>query len=747
MAEYPIVPAHAPTHAIGGDDPILPSDIGAQPADSDLTALAALSTTAFGRALLELADAAAARAAIGAVNVAGDTITGDITLTSLNQTDGTNRIHLSTYERDVEPNEYGEVLRLQWLASDAKPVIAFQDEAGLSQAWLMAHEYLQVTDATKVKTFAPADYNTSTNVITVTAHGFATGDQAWFYSTGALPNGILFYKRYYVRKLSADTLAIYRTSANASADTNRVASTATGSGTHTIDGNNMHHHVGLETKNRSDDTINTRFEIVYGEDNPPVRVVGGGPFVVSQSDLFIVGDNSTTKNLKFGLDESAVYTRFAVRLDNTTEAGANVGSDFRVVRYSDVGAAVDTPFFIKRSNGFVGIGTTSPGHTLDVNGALGVAGKISNVTDPTLAQDAATKAYVDALLAAKNAMVFLGGIDCSGSPNYPAASTGDTYSVTVAGKVGGASGESVKVKDLLYCIVDGTVAGDQATVGANWIVTPNNDDGQVIGPAKATDGAVVIWDGTGGKLVKDSSIILGTAAAKNAGAAGVAGALLNADDPTTTNARTPTAHAASHKTGGSDPIAASDIGAQSILKSGIAKISAGAQQFGIPAADFNNVSTAVLTINEVRYILFKVKYPVTLIAQQFEVTSAPASDAKLRVGIYLADTDLQPTGAPVYDLEVAVASGFTGLKTTSSISVPLAVGNYLSAINCNVAMTLRSLFSPTPIILAGMGSSPFAERFSVAQTYPGSFPNPGTKWTALTVGTGLQHLVCYQWTE
>ena len=40
--------------------------IGAQPADSDLTAIAALTTTTFGRAFLTLADAAAARTAIGA---------------------------------------------------------------------------------------------------------------------------------------------------------------------------------------------------------------------------------------------------------------------------------------------------------------------------------------------------------------------------------------------------------------------------------------------------------------------------------------------------------------------------------------------------------------------------------------------------------------------------------------------------------------------------------------------------------
>lgn len=53
----------------------------------------------------------------------------------------------------------------------------------------------------------------------------------------------------------------------------------------------------------------------------------------------------------------------------------------------------------------------------------------------------------------------------------------------------------------------------------------------------------------------------GTAATEDVGAAGEAGKVLAADDPTTTDARTPKAHAASHKTGGTDPLAAADIGA------------------------------------------------------------------------------------------------------------------------------------------------------------------------------------------
>lgn len=66
-------------------------------------------------------------------------------------------------------------------------------------------------------------------------------------------------------------------------------------------------------------------------------------------------------------------------------------------------------------------------------------------------------------------------IDCSSNPNYPAAEAGDTYKVTVAGKIGGASGEDVEVGDLIICTAD-NAGGTQAQVGQHFFIVQANID-------------------------------------------------------------------------------------------------------------------------------------------------------------------------------------------------------------------------------------------------------------------------------
>ena len=80
-----------------------------------------------------------------------------------------------------------------------------------------------------------------------------------------------------------------------------------------------------------------------------------------------------------------------------------------------------------------------------------------------------------------DALVYKGVIDCSSNPNYPAADSGHVYKVSVAGRIGGASGEFVDVGDMMICNTDGTPSGDEATVGDKWnILQANIDSGEII---------------------------------------------------------------------------------------------------------------------------------------------------------------------------------------------------------------------------------------------------------------------------
>lgn len=84
------------------------------------------------------------------------------------------------------------------------------------------------------------------------------------------------------------------------------------------------------------------------------------------------------------------------------------------------------------------------------------------------------KTYASNLLLANDAMVFKGSIDASTNPNYPAGDAGDTYKISVAGKIGGGSGINVQVGDTIICNVDSSATGNHATVGANWTILQTN---------------------------------------------------------------------------------------------------------------------------------------------------------------------------------------------------------------------------------------------------------------------------------
>lgn len=68
---------------------------------------------------------------------------------------------------------------------------------------------------------------------------------------------------------------------------------------------------------------------------------------------------------------------------------------------------------------------------------------------------------------------YISTLNCSLDPNYPAASKGDKYLVSVAGRIGGGAGKVVQVGDIIVAWAD-NAGGDEAAVGADWNVEQGN---------------------------------------------------------------------------------------------------------------------------------------------------------------------------------------------------------------------------------------------------------------------------------
>jgi hypothetical protein len=88
---------------------------------------------------------------------------------------------------------------------------------------------------------------------------------------------------------------------------------------------------------------------------------------------------------------------------------------------------------------------------------------------------------------------FKGSTDASANPNYPAASKGDFYVISVAGKIGGASGADVEVGDAYFATAD-NAGGTQAAVGSSWTVIQGNTTGAGSGVTVEDEGSS---EGTG----------------------------------------------------------------------------------------------------------------------------------------------------------------------------------------------------------------------------------------------------------
>ena len=132
----------------------------------------------------------------------------------------------------------------------------------------------------------------------------------------------------------------------------------------------------------------------------------------------------------------------------------------------------------------------------------------SNGTNTTqIATTAFVQSAIDTKLAANDAMIFKGTIGATSGNGYTVTSlpsthnAGWTYKVAEAGTYAGVKCE---IGDMIICITDGTSAND-----AHWTVIQTNIDGAVTGPSSSTDAHVAVFNGTTGKVIKDSGFTIG----------------------------------------------------------------------------------------------------------------------------------------------------------------------------------------------------------------------------------------------
>lgn len=92
-------------------------------------------------------------------------------------------------------------------------------------------------------------------------------------------------------------------------------------------------------------------------------------------------------------------------------------------------------------------------------------------SDTLVASQRATKSAIAAAISGLETLV--GDINCSTNPNYPAATKGQGWRVSAAGKIGGASGRTVSVDDIIIAMAD-NAGGTQASVGASWTISQGN---------------------------------------------------------------------------------------------------------------------------------------------------------------------------------------------------------------------------------------------------------------------------------
>jgi len=220
------------------------------------------------------------------------------------------------------------------------------------------------------------------------------------------------------------------------------------------------------------------------------------------------GDAGAYTLSKVGIDASAVknYVQVVSELPgtgqeqgviyiNTTDSKGYIydGSEFQVI-FEDVTNEEGESLQEQLENLETELAAKAP-----INNPV-FTGTVTLAADPQSNLEAATKQYVDRLVAGIND--FTVGVVDSSTP-LPATDyeVGQTFRVAEAGTYAGVECEA---GDLIIVIADYA----DTFKDSDFLVVQANVDGAVTGPDASTDANIVVFDGTTGRKIKDSSVTI-----------------------------------------------------------------------------------------------------------------------------------------------------------------------------------------------------------------------------------------------
>jgi hypothetical protein len=163
------------------------------------------------------------------------------------------------------------------------------------------------------------------------------------------------------------------------------------------------------------------------------------------------------------------------------------------------------------------------------------------------------------------------------------------------------------------------------------------------------------------------------------------------------------------------------------------------QNYSTPGVMWDALANALaLAANTIRYTPFLVPSGTLAVDRiWFEVTTLQ-SGSNARVGVWAADINWQPTGAPLIDATTTTAT--TGAKNIT-VSASLPAGRYIAGIvsDANISVrcgTMRPMWGSdhSGTAVAAGGSSQIISNRRVTLTYPGTMPTPGPAWTTTDTG-------------